>query len=737
MNTSIQLRKRLISILTLWALTSLACALSDLIPQPCTDTWLITKINVANLDPDTDTIDLEPGCTYEFDKFDNSSVQVWYNALPIVTTPIVIHGNGATLQRSTAAGTPGFRFFTVESGGSLSLDDMTITNGGYAEFTGIDEFPPHPRYAAGGAINNSGTLTIANSIFSNNQSESGGGAIYNAGIANITLSEFTGNQATLIGGVIVNSGELTITGSTFSDNLAERYDSGVILNNGQITITSSAFSNNQAESWGGVIVNRGEMSITGSAFSNNQAKGDGGVIYNHRSNTTLSVSNSAFSGNHSDSAGGAIYSGDGTTLTIETSTIDNNTANTRGAGIANFGLLSITNSTISSNTLMREWEPYPGIDPDYGSAIAHDSSEPLTIRFTTITNNSGISPIQAVSVHGPAEIINSIVADNPGGDCGIFYGGTINASEANLDSDGTCDGFTLTADPRLDPLDDNGGPTQTHALKPNSPAKDAATGACPPPAEDQRGEPRPYPTGGECDLGAYEYSPGGGQPPPAPMVGTQTPTPATGILEPPTVTAITPTNCRSGPASFYDVIGYMDAGDVATAIGTNASYTWTLVELADTLVKCYVYNPSVEINFDPSDLDIVPDPPTPTPTPTITPTLTPTPTPTPDTSGTIGGYVWKDSNSDGFKQGGEAWYPSVSVYLGQGACLSTGYRTGVSAGDGSYSFADLPAGTYCVSVNIPLVCDTYSSATTPTQFTVALAAGQSLNFAFGFATFPC
>jgi hypothetical protein len=181
----------------------------------------------------------------------------------------------------------------------------------------------------------------------------------------------------------------------------------------------------------------------------------------------------------------------------------------------------------------------------------------------------------------------------------------------------------------------------------------------------------------------------------------------------------------------------MNTGDVAAAIGTNAYHTWTLVELADTLVKCYVYNPSVEINFDPADLDIVPDPPTPTPTATLTPTLTPTPTPTPDAPGTIGGYVWKDSNSDGFKQGGEAWYAGVTVYLGQGACSSIGYRTAVSAGDGSFSFANLAAGTYCVSVNIPLVCDTYSSATTPTQFTVALAAGQSLNFAFGFNTFPC
>ncbi|NQS91406.1 MAG: hypothetical protein HQ574_03270, partial [Chloroflexi bacterium] len=51
----------------------------------------------------------------------------------------------------------------------------------------------------------------------------------------------------------------------------------------------------------------------------------------------------------------------------------------------------------------------------------------------------------------------------------------------------------------------NGGATQTHAIAPSSPAKNAAAGACP--ATDQRGEPRPH--GSACDLGSYELT--GGQ----------------------------------------------------------------------------------------------------------------------------------------------------------------------------------------------------------------------------------
>jgi uncharacterized repeat protein (TIGR01451 family) len=51
-------------------------------------------------------------------------------------------------------------------------------------------------------------------------------------------------------------------------------------------------------------------------------------------------------------------------------------------------------------------------------------------------------------------------------------------------------------------LADNGGPTKTHALVAGSLAIDAVTGACPPPAADQRGETRPQ--GAACDIGAFE-----------------------------------------------------------------------------------------------------------------------------------------------------------------------------------------------------------------------------------------
>lgn len=76
----------------------------------------------------------------------------------------------------------------------------------------------------------------------------------------------------------------------------------------------------------------------------------------------------------------------------------------------------------------------------------------------------------------------------------------------NLDSGSTCGfaspGDLSNTDPKLGPLQNNGGFTATHALLPGSPAIDAGSPDCPPLAIDQRGVARPQ--GPACDIGAYE-----------------------------------------------------------------------------------------------------------------------------------------------------------------------------------------------------------------------------------------
>ena len=100
----------------------------------------------------------------------------------------------------------------------------------------------------------------------------------------------------------------------------------------------------------------------------------------------------------------------------------------------------------------------------------------------------------------PGFIQNSLVVGNGEANCTVIDG-TFNGNVNNLDDDGSCAGFTQVDDPLIGPLADNGGPTLTHALLPDSPALDAGDNAlCS--ATDQRGVARPQ--NDVCDIGAFE-----------------------------------------------------------------------------------------------------------------------------------------------------------------------------------------------------------------------------------------
>ena len=225
-------------------------------------------------------------------------------------------------------------------------------------------------------------------------------------------------------------------------------------------------------------------------------------IFDIATNTTVTI-NGLTIRDGSDANGAGIYNRG--VLTISNSTISGNTASS-GAGIYNSGSLTISNSTISGNTA------------SVGGGIYNSGS--LTISNSTIAGNSasGIGGGIWSSTSTPPTLTATLLANNaPGNNCvrQAISGGY------NLSSDSTCfvAGGTdlLNTDPLLDDLADNGGPTETHALDPASPAVNAipaeachaALGAQP---TDQRGVERPQFEA--CDIGAFELDIA----PPAPVL---------------------------------------------------------------------------------------------------------------------------------------------------------------------------------------------------------------------------
>jgi len=187
-------------------------------------------------------------------------------------------------------------------------------------------------------------------------------------------------------------------------------------------------------------------------------------------------------------------------LTMTHSTISGNTTTANGSGIATAGgFIDLTNVTLSGNTA------------DQGGGL--DCAGACTLTNVTVTRNMAPTNGDGLRQHsgGTVTFVNSIVANNLSAGATECDGAAANliSNGYNIGSDTSCD-FTSTGDqeitdPLLGVLQDNGGPTFTHAITASSPAVDTGdSSVCigPDNNTDQRGSARPV--GVSCDVGAYE-----------------------------------------------------------------------------------------------------------------------------------------------------------------------------------------------------------------------------------------
>ena len=221
----------------------------------------------------------------------------------------------------------------------------------------------------------------------------------------------------------------------------------------------------------------------------NVAGGSGGGIL--ISGSTVTIDHTMISGNSSSDGGG--ISNQGGTLTLVNTTVGGgNTANV-GGGNNNNNTLIVINSTISGNTAT-----------SFGGGIQNTGT--VTLTNTTISNNSASNGGGINNAGSSVTLINTIIANSPsGGNCA----GTVTSLGHNLDSAGTCSlsaaGDISNVDPVLGPLQNESGPTITHALETGSPAIDVGDDSVGL-AYDQRGIVRPQDGDGtsHVDIGAYE-----------------------------------------------------------------------------------------------------------------------------------------------------------------------------------------------------------------------------------------
>jgi hypothetical protein len=357
---------------------------------------------------------------------------------------------------SLAGGPPGLmkvdaghrsQVFNHAGGGILRFSRMNIANGSALQ---------------GGCVYSAGSVELLTSKFhgchAGPRTTSGrGGAIYAFKTVRLVHSWVTGNFATFLAGGIYAGG-------------------GVIANHSHI---SSNRARNRAALW----ATAGRSALLYSTISGN----DGNTAIDVFGE--LTIANSTISGNTGVSDGWPTLVWDGgnggESLAIINSTISENISSGAETIYLSQGPKSIVNSTIAFNQSVGSCD-----DPDLNFGTVVLGRRGSTLIDSTVISNNSCKGNQQYSVVGD-------INDSQG--WALMGANNLITAPALLQLPAD----TITVNPGLLPLADNGGPTQTHRLPADSPAIDAGNNHAAL-DYDQRGPGFPRVVGGTADIGAFE-----------------------------------------------------------------------------------------------------------------------------------------------------------------------------------------------------------------------------------------
>ena len=501
-------------------------------------------------------------------------------------------GGGGSTSNPNGGPAQGGGIFSL---GQTSIVNSSVSNNVVTGGGAVSTSEGSAGFAQGGGVfASSNLLTLENTDLNGNQVTGGnsgvlpggsaeGGGLYfgNKGGATVTSCSLSGN--TLQGGV----GELATAVSPGAvGDVGGDAGGGGVFSEGQLKISESNLSGNSLTGGKGFL-DDDQDSITGDIGGD----ADGGGVYAGGTTiiTTSTLANNKLkggmgdeiSGSHNGNIGGSVAGGglylNGSGLTITASTLSGNTEeggnNANGTAFPGFaegggGFIegasasssaAIVNSTIANNQAIGGTGTSTTLVAE-GGGLFFDLQTNATLTNDTLTENdatpvgSGDGLGDGGGIFNPSfntgsvTLVNTLAADNfaLGGIGNDIDGAVSTGSGHNLigDADGST-GFSAASgnllgtstnpiNPHLGPLANNGGPTQTIALLPGSPAINAGTTSVTSTTGpfDQRGQGFARVVDGAIDIGAFEVQeqqlspPGGGSsstPSPAPPPALQTP----------------------------------------------------------------------------------------------------------------------------------------------------------------------------------------------------------------------
>jgi hypothetical protein len=465
------------------------------------------------------------GDVIDLTALDCSTITLTSGALATSADDLTLNGPGAALL--AIDGNNQDRIIDHSGTGTLTLNALALRNGLY---DGTDTVYGE---AHGGCVLSTGGVTLDGVAIDHCSAIAGrvtGGAIRANYIVQLTDSTISGTTVTatrtgfsagayggaIYGGVAyldrstISDATITVTSTetAFGGSVGGGILTfgGVVLTDSTVTgVSVSVSAPKDAYAEGGGIGARNAIILINSTVSNNTVTGTPGAglsgAYTYRSAIRggglyigrtpkgaaipATITNSTISGNaalvigdpgaYTYNGGGGILAHGQSVVTITNSTVSGNSTALNGGGLYahNFGAFALANATITDNTAQTG-----GGIVDAGTRTSSDLVTNSSIIAGNHTLGDPANDIETIhTISGANNLITSANVPLPVG--------------------------TLTGDPMLAPLADNGGATLTHALSAGSPAIDHGNNAASL-QNDQRGAGYARVTGGSADIGAFE-----------------------------------------------------------------------------------------------------------------------------------------------------------------------------------------------------------------------------------------
>jgi hypothetical protein len=443
--------------------------------------------------------------------------------IPLVLTgSIAVTVSGLSIQHGLGGG-------IVNSGATANLRDVTVegTQGG----DGIVSTGPLSMRGGSVTRNPGGGIVLSDDATLDHVSvthNAGDGGLLTVAPLKVRDGSVSDNQAAGTGAGLLALGALEVTGTSIARNVTGSAGGGAVVGASARLARVRIEDNLAAEGGAGllvvpVITATASADVVDSAIIGNSGPGGGGGLAVVTAGLTLS--RSLVSGNaSSDNSGGGIFAIE-SNVALTNDTIAGNAAPAfGGGGIAQvrlgtpspLGLASARVAKVATERFLGARARLAGLNlPARGlraqravdAAAAAPGSGQVSLDSVTLAGNTaagggGLSNDSGLLVTLHDTVVGNNAASVSGPDCS----GQVTSRGYNLEGGTDC-GLNGASDHQgadigLRALNANGGPTQTMALLPNSPAIDAGDPFCPPPPSDQRGVTRPQ--GSRCDIGAFE-----------------------------------------------------------------------------------------------------------------------------------------------------------------------------------------------------------------------------------------